>query len=89
MCGALTGLLRVLARLLPAGRREWAEAVQAEASQAPAGWPRLGWLAGGGVAGSPLVAAGGAAFGAMTVADRQRRGSPARSRMAGLFVSRS
>jgi hypothetical protein len=39
--------LRVLARLLPAGRREWAEAVQAEASQAPAGWPRLGWLAGG------------------------------------------
>ena len=47
MCGALTGLLRVLARLLPAGRREWAEAVQAEASQAPAGWPRLGWLAGG------------------------------------------
>jgi hypothetical protein len=40
-------LLRVLARLLPAGRREWAEAVQAEASQAPAGWPRLGWLAGG------------------------------------------
>ena len=47
MCGALAGLLRVLARLLPAGRREWAEAVQAEASQAPAGWPRLGWLAGG------------------------------------------
>ena len=47
MCGALTGLLRILARLLPAGRREWAEAVQAEASQAPAGWPRLGWLAGG------------------------------------------
>ena len=47
MCGALTGLLRVLARLLPAGRREWAEAVEAEASQAPAGWPRLGWLAGG------------------------------------------
>jgi len=47
MCGALTGLLRVLARLLPAGRREWAEAVQAEASQAPAGWPRLRWLAGG------------------------------------------
>jgi hypothetical protein len=47
MCGALTGLLQVLARLLPAGRREWAEAVQAEASEAPAGWPRLGWLAGG------------------------------------------
>ena len=85
MCGALTGLLRVLARLLPAGRREWAEAVQAEASQAPAGWPRLSWLAGG----VWLVAAGGAAFGAMTIADRQRRGSPARSRMAGLFVSRS
>ena len=47
MCGVLTGLLQVLARLLPAGRREWAEAVQAEASEAPAGWPRLGWLAGG------------------------------------------
>jgi hypothetical protein len=47
MCGALSGLLQVLARLLPAGRREWAEAVQAEASEAPAGWPRLGWLAGG------------------------------------------
>jgi len=39
----------------------------------------------------PLVAAGGAAFGAMTVADRQLRDRdrPARSRMAGLFVSRS
>jgi hypothetical protein len=47
MCGVLTRLLRILAGLLPAGRREWAEAVQAEASQAPAGWPRLGWLAGG------------------------------------------
>jgi hypothetical protein len=47
MCGVLTGLLRALARSLPAGRREWVEAVQAEASQAPAGWPRLGWLAGG------------------------------------------
>jgi small-conductance mechanosensitive channel len=37
----------------------------------------------------PLVAAGGAAFGVMTVADRQRRGIPARSLMAGVFVSRS
>ena len=47
LCGAVAGLLAVLGRLLPAGRREWAEAVQAEASEAPAGWPRLGWLAGG------------------------------------------
>ena len=47
LCGALAGLLGVLGRLLPAGRREWAEAVQAEASEAPDGWPRLGWLAGG------------------------------------------
>ena len=43
----LAGLLRDAARLLPPGRREWAEAVRAEADQVPAGWPRLGWLAGG------------------------------------------
>src|SRR5204862_1327237 len=34
-------------RLLPPGRQEWAEAVQAEADLVPAGWPRVGWLAGG------------------------------------------
>ena len=43
----LAGMLRTAARLLPPGRREWAEAVRAEADQVPAGWPRLGWLAGG------------------------------------------
>ena len=43
----LTRMLRDAARLLPPGRREWAEAVQAEAGQVPAGWPRLRWLAGG------------------------------------------
>ena len=44
---ALTRVLGGAARLLPPGRRHWAEAVQAEAGQVPAGWPRLGWLAGG------------------------------------------
>ena len=34
-------------RLLPAGRRDWAEAVWAEAREVPAGWPRLAWRAGG------------------------------------------
>jgi hypothetical protein len=43
----LARMLRTTARLLPPGRREWAEAVRAEAGQVPAGWPRLGWLAGG------------------------------------------
>ncbi len=43
----LAGVLRAAARLLPPGRRQWAEAVQAEAGQVPAGWPRLRWLAGG------------------------------------------
>jgi hypothetical protein len=48
------GLTRVLAwllghaaRLLPPGRRQWAEAVGAEAGEVAAGWPRLCWLAGG------------------------------------------
>ena len=46
--GRLVGwLVGMLARLLPAERREWADAVRAEASQLPAGWPRLDWLAGG------------------------------------------
>jgi hypothetical protein len=51
MTGGLTsvvaGMLRYAARLLPPGRRRWADAVQAEAAVLPAGWPRLGWLAGG------------------------------------------
>jgi hypothetical protein len=47
LTGMLAGLLRTAARLLPPGRRQWAEAVRAEAGQVPAGWPRLHWLAGG------------------------------------------
>jgi hypothetical protein len=43
----LAGLLGYAARLLPPGRRQWAEAVRAEAGQVRAGWPRLAWLAGG------------------------------------------
>src|SRR5215468_4355562 len=43
----LAGILRHVEGLLPPGRQEWAEAVQAEAGQVPAGWPRLRWLAGG------------------------------------------
>ena len=34
-------------RLVPAARRDWAEAVWAEAHEVPAGWPRLAWRAGG------------------------------------------
>jgi hypothetical protein len=34
-------------RLVPAGRRDWAEALWAEADQAPAGLARLTWRAGG------------------------------------------
>jgi hypothetical protein len=34
-------------RLVPAGRREWAEALWAETDQAPAGMSRLTWRAGG------------------------------------------
>jgi hypothetical protein len=43
----LAGLLGYAARLLPPGRRQWAEAVGAEAGEVAAGWPRLRWLAGG------------------------------------------
>jgi hypothetical protein len=39
--------LRWCARLLPAGRAEWAEAILAEAENVPAGWQRLAWLGGG------------------------------------------
>jgi hypothetical protein len=43
----LAGLLGYAARLLPPGRQQWAEAVEAEAGEVAAGWPRLRWLAGG------------------------------------------
>ncbi len=43
----LAGLLRRSARLLPAGRRQWAEALRAEADEVPAGWRRLLWLSDG------------------------------------------
>jgi hypothetical protein len=36
-----------VARLAPAGRRDWAEAVWAEAGEVPPGLRRLAWLAGG------------------------------------------
>jgi hypothetical protein len=38
---------RAAARLLPAERRDWAEALWAEAHQVPPGLPRLAWRAGG------------------------------------------
>ena len=38
---------RGAARLVPASRRDWAEAVWAEAHEVPPGWPRLAWRAGG------------------------------------------
>ena len=38
---------RVAVRLVPAARRDWAEAVWAEAYEVPAGWQRLAWQAGG------------------------------------------
>ncbi len=43
----MSWLGRAGARLLPAGRRDWAEAVWAEAYEVPAGWPRLAWRVGG------------------------------------------
>ena len=42
----MSWLARAVARLLPAGRRDWAEAVWAEAYEVPAGWQRLAWRAG-------------------------------------------
>lgn len=47
LASALTRTLAGAARLLPADRRPWAEALRAEADQIPAGWPQLAWLAGG------------------------------------------
>jgi hypothetical protein len=38
---------RGVLRLVPAARRDWAEAVWAEAHEVPAGWQRLAWQAGG------------------------------------------
>jgi hypothetical protein len=43
----MSWLSRAGARLVPAGRRDWAEAVWAEAHQVPPGWPRLAWRAAG------------------------------------------
>ena len=43
----LAGLLGCLAGLLPAGRRDWAEAVLGEAAEVPAGSARVAWLGGG------------------------------------------
>ncbi len=43
----MSWLDRAGARLLPAERRDWAEAVWAEAHEVPAGWQRLAWRAGG------------------------------------------
>ena len=40
-------VLRWCARLLPAERAEWAEAILAEAENVPAGYQRLAWLGGG------------------------------------------
>jgi Domain of unknown function (DUF1707) len=45
--GALAGLLGRAAGMLPAARREWAEAVLAEAGEVPAGAGRVAWLCGG------------------------------------------
>ena len=45
--GVLAGLLGRSAGLLPAARREWAEAVLAEAGEVPAGAGRVAWLCGG------------------------------------------
>jgi hypothetical protein len=43
----MSWLGRSALRLLPAERRDWAEAVWAEAREVPPGWPRLAWRAGG------------------------------------------
>jgi hypothetical protein len=44
---AATAARRGAVLLVPAERRDWAEAVWAEAHEVPAGWPRLAWRAGG------------------------------------------
>ena len=40
-------LSRAAARLAPAERRDWAEALWAEADEVPSGLARLAWRAGG------------------------------------------
>ena len=43
----MAGLLRRSMAVVPADRREWAEAVWSEAAEVSPGWRRLAWLAGG------------------------------------------
>ena len=47
MTRAMAALLRRSMALVPADRREWAEAVWSEAAEVPTGWRQLSWLAGG------------------------------------------
>jgi len=44
---AAAAVLRRSTALVPAGRRQWIEAVLAEAAEVPAAWQRLKWLGGG------------------------------------------
>jgi hypothetical protein len=44
---AVAALLRRSMQVMPAERREWAEAVWSEAAEVPSGWRQLRWLAGG------------------------------------------
>ena len=44
---AMAALLRRSLQVMPAERREWAEAVWSEAGEVPSGWRQLSWLAGG------------------------------------------
>jgi len=44
---AMAALLRWSMLVMPAERREWAEAVWSEAAEVPSGWRQLSWLAGG------------------------------------------
>ena len=47
LTGAMAAAFRCSAALVPASRRQWAEAIWAEAGEVPAGRQRLRWLAGG------------------------------------------
>ena len=47
LAGATAAARRGMVRLVPAERREWAEAVWVEAREVPPGWQRLAWRAGG------------------------------------------
>jgi hypothetical protein len=44
---AMAALLRRSMQVMPAERRDWAEAVWSEAAEVPSGWRQLRWLAGG------------------------------------------